>query len=200
MRNPILAGDRVYLRSLEKEDAETMALGFARETEVMMQRWRLPMSQIAWEAHIERLHKQQPPDTIELGVCLREDDTLIGSVEISSIDYVHRTAETGSWIWLAEHRGQGYGTEAKHLLLEYAFDRVQLHVLHSWVWEPNKRSTAALMKQGYKPSGKLLRHDLKDGVYHGALMFDVKRDEWIEARDLWRKSNRQRASEVTGAI
>lgn len=187
MRNPILAGERVYLRALEKADAEAMAQGFALESESMMQRWRIPLSQISWAEHIENLHKQQPPDAVELGVCLREDDTLIGSVEISGIDYVNRTAETGSWMILAEHRGQGYGTEAKHLLLEYAFDRVQLHVLHSWVWEPNKRSAAALMKQGYQPSGKLLRQDLKDGVYHGALMFDIKRDEWVAARDAWRE-------------
>jgi RimJ/RimL family protein N-acetyltransferase len=100
----------------------------------------------------------------------------------------------------AEHRGKGYGTEAKHLLLEYAFDRVQLHVLYSWVWEPNTRSAAALMKQGYKPSGKLLRQDVKDGVYYGALMFDVKRDEWIEAREAWRESNRKRASNAAGAV
>lgn len=160
MRNPILAGERVYLRALEKDDAQIMALGFAVESESMMQRWRMPLSAISWEAHIEGLHKQQPPSAIELGVCLRDDDTLIGSVEITQINYVNRTAETGSWMVRAEHRGKGYGTEAKHLLLEYAFDRVQLHVLYSWVWEPNTRSAAALMKQGYKPSGKLLRQDI----------------------------------------
>lgn len=189
MRNPIMIGERVYLRSLEKKDAEAMALGFAVESETMMQRWRIPLSPIAWEQEIENQHKNQPPDLIELGVCLKSDDTLIGSVVLESVDYINRTAETGSWLILAEHRGQGYGTEAKHLLLEYAFDRVQLHVLRSWVWEPNKRSAAALMKQGYKPAGKLLRQDLKDGVYYGALMFDVKRDEWIAARDEWRARN-----------
>jgi RimJ/RimL family protein N-acetyltransferase len=200
MRNPILAGERVYLRALEKDDAQAMALGFAVESESMMHRLRMPLSPMNWEAHIEGLHKQQPPGTIELGVCLREDDALIGSVEITQIDYVNRTAETGSWMARAEHRGKGYGTEAKHLLLEYAFDRVQLHVLYSWVWEPNTRSAAALMKQGYKPSGKLLRQDVKDGVYYGALMFDVKRDEWIEAREAWRESNRKRASNAAGAV
>lgn len=193
MRSPILAGERIYLRGLVKADAQAMALGNAVESESMMQRWRIPTSPISWEEHIEGLHKQQPPDTVELGVCLREDDKLIGSVEIGSIDYINRTAETGSWMILAEHRGLGYGTEAKHLLLEYAFDHVQLHVLHSWVWEPNKRSAAALMKQGYKPSGKLLRQDLKDGVYYGALMFDIKRDEWIAAREEWRARNAERA-------
>ena len=188
MRNPILVGDRVYLRGLEKSDADAMAMGFAVESERMMQRWRIPLSPIAWEEYIDGMHKQQPPKMIELGVCLKDDDTLIGSVMLDFINYVDRTAETGSWLILAEHRSKGYGTEAKHLLLEYAFDHVQLHVLYSWVWEPNKRSAAALMKQGYQPAGKLLRQDLKDGVYYGALMFDIKRDEWVAARTAWKES------------
>lgn len=187
MRNPILAGDRVYLRALEKTDAQTMALGAAVETDRMMDRWRIPVSPISWEEHIENMHKHQPPKEFELGVCLKDDDTLIGSVGLFEVNYVDRTAETGSWMILAEHRGSGYGTEAKHLLLEYAFDHLQLHVLFSWVWEPNTRSAAALMKQGYQPAGKLLRQDLKDGVYYGAFMFDIKRDEWLAARTTWKE-------------
>lgn len=187
MNNPVLVSNRIYLRALDASDADLMAMGFAVESEMMMQRWRIPLSPIAWSEAIESLHKSQPPSMVELGVCLKSDDSLIGSVVLESIDYVHRTAETGSWMIRAEHRGLGYGTEAKHLLLEYAFDVLQLHVLHSWVWEPNKRSAAALMKQGYKPAGTLLRQDLKDGIYYGALMFDVKRDEWIAARDAWRE-------------
>jgi diamine N-acetyltransferase len=186
MRNPIMVGDRIYLRALEKADAETMAQGFAMEPETMMQRWRIPLSPIAWEEHIEGLHRQQPPKHIELGVCLKEDDKLVGSVEVAHIDYVNRNAETGAWMIMAEHRGKGYGTEAKHLLLEYAFDRVQLHVLYSWVWEPNTRSAAALLKQGYQPAGRLERQELMSGVYHGALMFDVKREEWLAAREEWK--------------
>lgn len=188
MRNPIMVGERVYLRPLEKEDAQQLALGFAVESETMMMRWRIPLSPIAWEEHVEALHKQQPPSEIEIGVCLNENDQLIGSVELSHVNYVNRTAETGSWMLLAEHRGKGFGTEAKHLLLEYAFDRIQLHVLYSWVWEPNTRSAAALMKQGYKPAGRLRRQEIKNGIYNDGLMFDIKREEWMAARERWRAS------------
>lgn len=188
MRNPIMIGERVYLRPLEKSDAGEMARGFAEERESMMQRWRVPLSPISWEEHIENLHKNQPPGSIEFAVCLKENDEFIGSVEMTHVDYVNRTAETGSWMMFAEHRGKGYGTEAKHLLLEYAFDRIQLHVLYSWVWEPNKRSAAALMKQGYQPAGRLKRQEIMAGVYHDGLMFDIKRDEWLTGREQWRAS------------
>ena len=156
MRNPLMIGERVYLRALEKADAEVFARDSATEREVFMDRWRIPLNPIALETEIEEHQKRQPPDHIELGVCLKESDEFIGSVGLYDIDYVNGTAETGSWLGQAQYRGKGYGTEAKHLLLEYAFDRIQLHVLHSWVWEPNTRSAAALMKQGYQPAGRRL--------------------------------------------
>lgn len=194
MRNPILIGKRLYLRPIVKDDAPTMARFEAEETDLMMQRLRIPTTKVLWETYIEELHKTQPPESVFLAVCLKEDDTFIGSMELHGIDYVNRTAETGAWLLSPEYRNKGYGTEAKHLLLEYAFDRLHLHILWSWVWEPNTRSAAALRKQGYKPAGKLLRQDVKNGIIYGAFVFDVKRDEWLAAREEWLES--QKAYEI----
>lgn len=147
-----------------------------------MERLRVPFSPIAIESWIDNLYKQQPPDDIVLAACLKENDRRIGDVNLMSIDWVHRNAETGSWIDRAEDRSKGYGTEAKMLLLEYAFERLGLHVLMSYVWEPNTRSAAALMKQGYKPAGRYKFEDVKDGVYRDGLLFDVLREDWLAAR------------------
>lgn len=186
MRNAVVVGGRLYLRPLEKSDAEGIARGTALETDTAIARLRLPHSPIAFESWIEKMYSKQPPEDISFGVCLKEGDRLIGDVGLLSIDYVNRNAETASWIDLAEDRGMGYGTEAKMLLLEYAFDRLGLHVLMSYVWEPNERSAAALLKQGYKPVGRYKFEDVKDGVYRDALLFDVLREDWLEAREALR--------------
>jgi ribosomal-protein-alanine N-acetyltransferase len=190
MRNPIMIGKRIYLRPVTREDAASISRYDALETDTMMHRWRIPTTNILWENYFDSLHKTQPPESIFLAVCLKEDDTFIGSMELHAIDYVNRTAETGAWLLAPEFRNKGYGTEAKHLLLEYAFDRLHLHVLWSWVWEPNTRSASALLKQGYRPAGKLLRQDVKNGVVYGAFMFDVKREEWLAARETWLESQK----------
>ncbi|MGI8857463.1 MAG: GNAT family N-acetyltransferase [Thermomicrobiales bacterium] len=119
-------------------------------------------------------------------VYLRADDRCIGELGVDSVDYVNRTGETYTELGPPAIRNQGYGTEAKHLLLEYCFDRLQFHVLRSVVFEHNTRSVAALMKQGYRPAGRLEWVDVKGGRYHDALLFDVMRDEWRAARDAWR--------------
>lgn len=188
MRNPIMAGERLYLRPLEVEDAATLARLSAAETETFMERGRMPTSPLRQEHWIAETHKQQPPDSIMLGVCLIAGDELIGTMELIDIDWLNRTAETGAWLHSVEHRSQGYGPEAKHLLLEYAFDHLQLHVLRSYVFERNTRSAAAVQRQGYRPAGRVKWDDLKDGVYRDALVFDVLRDEWLAAREAWRGS------------
>jgi RimJ/RimL family protein N-acetyltransferase len=186
MRNPLVVGDRVYLRAVEASDAEHFARTAHAETETFMDRWRFLFSPLSLEHFYKEMYKAKVPENIALAVCLKETDEIIGDVGLYDIDYVNGTAETGSWMHTAAHRGQGYGTEAKFLLLEYAFDRLQLHALRSYVWEPNTRSAAALLKQGYRPAGRLKWEEIRDGVHRDALIFDVLRDEWLAAREAWR--------------
>jgi RimJ/RimL family protein N-acetyltransferase len=185
MRNPILVGTRVYLRPMEAGDAITIAEHTAKETETFMYRGRGPMSPIAFERWITELHKQQPPQEIVFAVCLRADDRCIGVVGISEIDWVHRTAETFSELGPATMRGQGYGTDAKHLLLEYCFDHIHLHAIRSFVAATNTRSMAALARQGYRPAGTIRWVDVKHGVYQDDRLFDLLRDEWLAAHAAW---------------
>lgn len=183
MRNPLMVGARVYLRPLEVSDADEFAYHAAAESETFMEHGRGLSSPLDGQHWITGLHEHQPPEAIELAVCLTEDDRLIGSVGLEEIDWVNRTAETGSWLTLPDYRGRGYGTEAKHLLLEYSFDRLHLVVLISAVFETNTRSAAALAKQGYRPAGRTRWHAIKDGVYRDLLWFDLTRDDWLAARD-----------------
>lgn len=185
MRNAMATGARVYLRPFEKSDAETFARENSNETETFMNRGRLPVSPLSMEHWIDEVHRHQPPEEVRFAVCLKENDRCIGEVGLESIDWTNRVAETGSWLFVPEYRGKGYGTEAKFLLLEYAFDRIQMELLYSIVFEPNTRSAAALAKQGYRPAGRIDYADIKDGEYRALLHFDLTRDDWLKARDAW---------------
>ncbi len=187
MRNPIMVGTRVYLRPLETADAEVLARGRHEETETFFDFGRMPFSPIAYESWFENAYSQQPPRDIQLGICLKEDDELIGMVGIDNLDWVNRIGETEIYISSPAHRENGFGTEAKHLLLEYAFDRLQLEMLSSFIWEPNQRSVNAILKQGYQPAGRIKSSLLQAGHFRDVLVFDVSREEWIEAREEWRK-------------
>lgn len=185
MRNPIMVGERVYLRPLEVADGETLAQYAAEETDTFMYRGRQPQSPLEYEVWLKDAYKANPPPYVEFGVCLRADDRLIGNMGIGDLDWVNRTGETGSYL-APTFRNGGLGTEAKHLLIEYGFERLQLHAIMSTVFEANTRSSAALAKQGYRPAGRLRWHDVKGGVYRDMLVYDLLRDDWLAARDAWR--------------
>ena len=183
MRNAIMIGERVYLRPLEVSNADELARHYAVETETFFDDGRVPFSPLAFERWIGDLYKQRPPREVQFAVCLKEDDRLLGMVGISDIDWVNRTGETESYFGLPENRSKGYGTETKHLILEYAFDRIQLEMICSYVWEPNTRSAAALRKQGYQPAGRVRSAATRGAVFRDMLVFDLSRDEWLAARD-----------------
>jgi RimJ/RimL family protein N-acetyltransferase len=184
VRNAVMVGDRVYLRPLEVDDAKVLAGSSHYETEAFMNRGRDLYSPIAYEYQLREMYADKPPyDAVAFAVCLTEDDRCIGMVDLDGIDLVNGVAETGIWLHEAAVRGKGYGTEAKHLLLEYAFDRLNLERVVAFVFESNERSAGALKKQGYRSAGRIKYHDLKDGRFQDMLAFDLTREEWVTSRN-----------------
>ncbi len=177
-RNAIAVGERVYLKPIDKEDAEEMASWSRKETETFYGHSRTIYSTLN---HIERRltdQKQKWPVNIGFAVRLRENDAFIGEVAVLDVDYVNRYAESASWMYHTGYRGGGYGSEAKHLLLEYAFDTLGLLAVESFVSDENLRSAAALRKQGYREVGQLHWTYSADGGYRGDAIFLLTADAW----------------------
>lgn len=181
-RTAVMIGERVYLRPLEAEDMEAIARWSRQETETFHDDGRIVRSPISyWHWH-KKLAEDEPPEWVRFGIVLRETDELIGANGIADINLVNRIAETETEIYRPEHRGGGYGTEAKHLLLAYAFERLGLHSVKSFVWSFNTRSAAALRKQGYRDAGRLNWSGLKNAEFVGDVAFDLLASEWRAAR------------------
>jgi RimJ/RimL family protein N-acetyltransferase len=103
---------------------------------------------------------------------------MIGAVGIDGIDYQHRHAESESEFHRPDYRGGGYGTEAKHLMFDYAFNTLGLHSLQSWVMFANTRSAAALRKQGYTQVGREHWLTRKSGRFESFVTFELLADTW----------------------
>jgi RimJ/RimL family protein N-acetyltransferase len=176
----IIANERLYLRALTADDADRMAQCARQETETFFEpRW--PRSQLLAADFHRSAGASEPPDNLRFAICLRQSGDLIGANGLIGLDLIDQTAETESEIFLAEHRGRGFGTEAKHLLLSYAFDRLGLHSVRSYVWNRNPRSAAALRKQGYREAGAITWRQFM-GKPVGDWVFDLLAEEWQAAR------------------
>lgn len=179
----IAVGERIYIRPLQPEDADDIAAWSRKETETFFDNGRGLMSGILMAKHIRDLAEDDLPDSLRFAVVLRDGDVLIGANGVEEIDWIARTAETESFFHRPDYRGNGYGTEAKHLLLEFVFERLGLHVVRSFVWQPNGRSAAALRKQGYRDAGIFHWDGFKNAAPANFLMFDFLATEWRAFRD-----------------
>lgn len=178
----IVMGERLYLRAFTPADAELASRQLMEETELSFPEGRAPVNPYVHARTIRETARQQVPSWFHFAIVLGETDEMIGTNGLIEPDLVARAAETETFIWKPEHRGKGYGAEAKHLLLEYAFDRLGLHLVYSWVSEFNARSAAALRKQGYREAGSITWGNYHGAELYGVLLFDLLASEWRAAR------------------
>ena len=115
------------------------------------------------------------------------DGTLIGNMALR-IDWINRTGSTGTIIGSKEHQGQGYGTDAKMQLLDFAFNWLQLRKVTSDVIAFNGRSLRYAEKCGYVEEGRLVKQIFREGQYHDEVILAVHREKWLP---LWEAYNRE---------
>ena len=178
--NTVRVGPRVYLRPMDLEDADVMVLAQRGEPDTFWDEGRSPGSSLSFRHHIRQMAKDEPQEWIQFAICDRQTGEIVGANGVDGADLLNRTAETVTVIHNPAYRGKGYGSEAKHLLLDYLFNTLGLHSVHSWVWGPNTRSQAALRKQGYRDAGRTFWAGTQHGQYTHACLFDFLADEWHE--------------------
>lgn len=86
-------------------------------------------------------------------------------------------AEIGYWI-APEHQGEGYGTEAARLCVDYAFDDLHCHRVMARVYEGNEGSRRIVEGLGFEREGLLREHGYAMGGYADAEVFGVLEREW----------------------
>ena len=103
------------------------------------------------------------------------DHLLIGNIGIHLIDRVSSKAEIG-YLLFRKYWGRGYGTEAVSLVVDYAFQTLNLRKLTARVFEPNGASSAVLMKNGFRLAGRLREHQYINSIgYVDELYYELHR-------------------------
>lgn len=112
----------------------------------------------------------------------------IGTIGLNDIDWRNRTAEFGRFlIGDAKYRSRGYGKEAMFLLLDYAFNHLNLNKIWLQTMALNEAASAIYRKMGFQDEGILKEQKFKNGQYidvhlYGLLRrdFNILKDQFIE--------------------
>lgn len=107
----------------------------------------------------------QDPTRVIFAIRQTGGPAIIGYVQISAINSVHRSAEIGIRIGEECNRGQGFGQEALRLALDYCWDHLNLNRLQLVAFKHNVRAIRAYAAVGFRREGRLRKAVFIDGEW-----------------------------------
>ncbi|MCG9894658.1 MAG: GNAT family N-acetyltransferase [Fimbriimonadaceae bacterium] len=139
-----------------------------------------PMSRAAEIDWLNAMNQGRPPTEIVFAIELIDTGEHIGMSGIHGIDWISRSANTGSYIGPVEWRGQGLGTEAVNLRSAYCFLTLNLETLFSAHLGENPGSARMQAKAGYEVWGCKPRRFYKNGAWVDSIETMLTRERWAE--------------------
>lgn len=173
-------GERVRLRPMHIDD---VALWLAEEqsdseaVRFLNYGMTLPKSEHDAQAFAERYAEFNNRDERIMFSIDTLNGDLVGAINIHSMDRTNGTFETGSRIYRA-YRGNGYGFEAKVIVLRYAFHELRFQKYNIRCVDTNTAMSRHAERLGCQPEGRIRRHIYMDGKYHDELIFGLTREEF----------------------
>ena len=178
----ILVGERVRLHGLREEDLPALA-GWE------MDPGRMPMlsglvAPPSEAAAKELIANKCANDKDDLGFAIETLDdppVLVGMIELASARPKDRCATVGIALG-REHVGQGYGTDAMRVIVDYAFREIGLHRLQLEVATFNRAGIRAYKKAGFVAEGHRRGSLWHDGRWYDEVMMSILEHEWVARR------------------
>ncbi|HML24534.1 MAG TPA: GNAT family protein [Aggregatilinea sp.] len=129
--------------------------------------------------HFERRaeYQNRPDAGVTFGVQTK-DGTPIGFFSINWLVPHHRLAMLGARIGDPAYWGGGYGTDALTLLVDYAFDWMDIHKVWLGTTDANARVQRQMEKVGFVLEARNRDESLMDGVWVDGLLYGILRDQW----------------------
>jgi len=153
MKNSILQGKRIMLRSLTEADITEEYLSWLNDPEVMayMESKHLTHTMISLKKFVAETIKDK--STIFLAIIA--DNKHIGNIKLGPINTIHKHGDIGIMIGNKAYWGKGHATEAIKLLVQFAFKELHLHKLTAGFYSNNAASIKAFMNAGFREEGRL---------------------------------------------
>lgn len=177
----LLQGEQVRLTALTADDLPIIA-GWQQDAEFLRLFDARPAYPQTESALAEWLNeRRKASDAFLFAIRRREGDELLGYVELEGILWSHQCGWLSIAIGERAAWGQGYGTEATRLLLEFAFRELNLYRVQLTVFSYNERAIALYEKLGFQREGTFREFLNRDGERHDMHLYGLLRREWEAA-------------------
>ncbi len=149
-----LQGQSIHLRALEPEDLEFL---YAIENDENI--WEVsntitPYSKFLIRQYLENAHQDiYEAKQLRLAICKSNTAEAIGLIDLFDFDVKNKRAGVGIIIQNELDRNSGFGKQALGLVINYAFETLQLHQLYVNIGTENKASLSLFTTFGFEKIG-----------------------------------------------
>lgn len=176
-----LAGDRCYLSPLSAEDADLLTT-WMNDLAVTIPLGDEAYVPYGFEGMQEEIAGAIRDHSHVFAIVDSAANRLIGRCLLFGIDSTNRSAMLGVLIGDKEFQGKGYGQEASRLLLDYAFNLLNLHSVMLGAFSFNERALAAYHKIGFREIGRRREARIIAGKAYDVVLMDMLE---VEFRQRW---------------
>lgn len=180
-----LEGAHVRLEPLTRDHTSALC-----EVGLDPELWRWTLAQVHTPEDMRRyvedaLRERDAGRALPFVTIERRTNRVVGSTRFGAVEPLHRRVEIG-WTWLGTSwQRTAINTEAKLIMLRYAFSALQCLRVELKTDALNERSRQAIARLGATEEGTLRQHMITaSGRVRGTVYFSILASEWksIEAR------------------
>lgn len=176
MSRKFLEGSRVYLRPLSLEDAKSNYVNWLNDEEICRYNahHRFVNTEEKTREYIQSINSSK--NNLVLAICSKEDDKHIGNVSIQNINYIDSNAEFAIIMGEKDYHGKGLAYEASKLIIDHAFNSLNLHRIYCGTSEKNISMQKLATKLNMKKEGVLKEAIFKEGSYLDIVLYGLIKD------------------------
>jgi len=172
-----LVGERCYLSPCSVDDATKWA-EWDNDLEVTIPLGDEAYTPMSLEKEREALADASKRQSHVFDIVDNASDTLIGRCMLFSVNQVDRNAMLGICIGEKEYWSKGFGADAIRLLLDYAFNLLNLNSIMLGTFAFNQRAIACYKKVGFKEIGRRRQARIISGQKFDCVLMDILAEEF----------------------
>ena len=169
-----LQGNTIHLRALEPEDLEFV---YAIENDENI--WEVsntitPYSKFLIRQYLENAHQDiYEAKQLRLVICKKGNSEAIGLIDLFDFDAKNKRAGVGIIIQNDVDRNNGFGKQALSLVINYAFEQLQLHQLYANIGTENKASESLFTTFGFEKIGVKKDWNFTKNAFHDEALYQL---------------------------
>ena len=171
----MIEGERIILREIEEEDLD-LIVKWRNDPEIL--RWLfsyLPLNKVKQLKWYEKYLNDDTQQTFIIE--LKEEETPIGTVGLTNIDYKNQRADLTIIIGEKGYWGKGLGEESLNLLVRFAFNEMNLRKIKALVFSDNDKAIKLYEECGFKEEGIFREEILKKGKFRDVVVMSIFREK-----------------------